>query len=454
MTEIESPNERSLAELIGEGDADACAGWLDSAERLDAVHTLTRLTDNERGQLLRLLEPAAAAEVVEQLPESQAIESIERLDAGTAARIIEELPSDDQADIVHELGATEAAAILDALDPVEAAEVRRLAEYDDHVAGGLMITELLSFRIGTTVRDVLRDLDERAEEYSGFNIQYTYVVGVDGALLGVLPLRELLLAPRSRLVEDLMIADPAYLCDTTSLPEIVSKFGDEPFLGLPVVDSEGRLVGVVERRAIQDAIAADADARYLQSQGIVGGEELRSMPLFLRSRRRLAWLSVNILLNILAASIIAMHQTTLEAVIALAVFLPIISDMSGCSGNQAVAVTMRELTLGVVRPADVFSVLLKELSVGLFNGLALGLLIGAVALAWKGNVYLGAVVGAALAINTMIAVAIGGTVPLVLKRFKMDPALASGPILTTMTDMCGFLLVLSLASAVLSRLQM
>ena len=151
----------------------------------------------------------------------------------------------------------------------------------------------------------------------------------------------------------------------------------------------------------------------------------------------------------IAASVIAFYEDTLTAVIALAVFLPIVSDMSGCSGNQAVAVSMRGLTLGAALPRDVLRVWRKEAIVGIINGLALGLLLGLAAWAWKGNAVLGLVVGAALAINTIVAVSIGGTVPLLLKRFKFDPAVASGPLLTTVTDMCGFFLLLSLASLVL-----
>jgi magnesium transporter len=166
----------------------------------------------------------------------------------------------------------------------------------------------------------------------------------------------------------------------------------------------------------------------------------------------LAWLSVNILLNVIAASVIAMYQETLAAVIALAVFLPIISDMSGCSGNQAVAVSMRELALGLVRPAELWRVWRKEVAVGLINGVALGLLIAGVAWAWKGNPFLALVVGVAMMLNTLVAVSIGGTVPLMLRRLGVDPALASGPILTTVTDMCGFFLLLSIAGALLPRL--
>jgi len=136
-------------------------------------------------------------------------------------------------------------------------------------------------------------------------------------------------------------------------------------------------------------------------------------------------------------------------VIALTVFLPIISDMSGCSGNQAVAVSMRELALGVVRPSEVARVWMKEISVGVLNGAALGLMIALVAYGWKGNPYLGLVVGLAMAVNTMVAVSLGGTLPLIMRRLNMDPALASGPILTTVTDMFGFFLVLSMAAMML-----
>ena len=176
------------------------------------------------------------------------------------------------------------------------------------------------------------------------------------------------------------------------------------------------------------------------------------MPLWHRASRRLSWLSVNIVLNIIAASVIAFYQETLASVIALAVFLPIISDMSGCSGNQAVAVSMRELSLGLVRPTELIRVWLKELSAGVINGGVLGLLVAIVAVLWKGNPYLGVVVGVSLFANTVIAVSIGGTVPLILKRFGFDPAVASGPLLTTVTDMCGFFLVLGLATLMLPLL--
>jgi len=211
------------------------------------------------------------------------------------------------------------------------------------------------------------------------------------------------------------------------------------------VETDGSLVGVVSRAAVDFAALERAEAESLKRQGVVV-DELRSMPLMLRSRRRLAWLSANIVLNIVAASVISAYEDILAAVIAIAVFLPMVSDMSGCSGNQAVAVTMRELSLGLVRPIDALRVWYKEVSIGVINGAVLGVLIGLVAWVWKGNPFLGLVIGLALGLNTILAVSIGGVVPLLLKRFGQDPAAASGPLLTTVTDVAGFFLVLSLAS--------
>jgi magnesium transporter len=208
----------------------------------------------------------------------------------------------------------------------------------------------------------------------------------------------------------------------------------------------------MEREAVEEARRNQVKSSFLKISGIVGGEEFRSMPLLQRSFRRLSWLAPNIILNIIAASVIAVYQDTLQAVIALAVFLPIISDMSGCSGNQAVAVSIRELSLGLIRPSEFARVFLKESGLGLINGIILGILLGLVAFLWQDNIYLGLVVGTALATNTLLSVLLGGSVPLLLRKLRIDPALASGPILTTVTDMCGFFLVLSLASAALSRL--
>jgi magnesium transporter len=448
----DNPSRKSFDPLqaaVDAKDSQAISDFLTSTNPADARRSISQLSDADQSKLLESLSFEDAAGVVEDLPESQAAQIIERLSARQAAGIVSELPSDEQADLISRLPEIEASAILDAMPAAYARGARRLLSYPSDSAGGLMITEMLSYRDNLTVGDVLDDLRAHADRYRSYDVQYAYVVDDGGRLVGVLQLRDLLLSLPGQTLSGVMIHDPLKLRDSARLEELERFFERHPLMGVPAVDEGGALVGVVRSVDVEQAAEERSNRSFLKFMGIVGGEELRTMPLRYRSMRRLSWLTVNILLNIIAASVIAFHQETLSAVIALAVFLPIISDMSGCSGNQAVAVSMRELTLGVIRPSEMWRVFRKEAAVGAINGVVLGLLLGLVGWIWQGNLMLGAVVAVALAANTLIAVCFGGLIPLALRGCGQDPALASGPILTTITDMTGFLLVLSIAGSVL-----
>lgn len=443
---------KEMSRLADAGNADDLQAFIDKLTISECTHALSHLDEEETEQVLALLPADEAAELIRHLPESQAALMIAVLQADTAAAIVHELPSDEQADVLGDLEQSQAEAILNSLPSDEAASVRELTAYEDDVAGGLMVSELMRFTDDMTVANVITQLSQDQEQYDDYDIRYGYVCDRNGALIGVLPMSQLLFEKRSRPISAIMIRQPLSVLDTTPLDQLIEFFDSHEFLGVPVVDQAGVLKGVVHREAVDYATVRATESDYLKSQGIVGGEELRTMPLWLRSRRRLSWLSINILLNVGAASVIALFQDTLKSVIALAVFLPIISDMSGCSGNQAVAVSMRELALGVVRPTELLRVWLKEISVGLINGSVLGMLVGIVAMIYDGNAYLGLVIGVALFANTLVAVSIGGTVPLLLKRLGVDPAVASGPLLTTITDMCGFFFVLGTATVLLNKL--
>ncbi|QDT13191.1 magnesium transporter [Planctomycetes bacterium K23_9] len=451
MTDHPQPAEELRAAITSQ-DAEAADLCIEELASADSVRAVLRLSDNDQSQLMTMLPNDHAASLLEELPESEAANLVSHLTADQAADILNEVNSDEQADILSRLSAADAEAILREMEPEEADDARRLMQYAGDVAGGLMISEYLSYVESSCVEDVLSDLRNHAADYARYQVQYAYVTAQDGPLVGVLRLRDLLLSKPGTSVSDLMIRDPESVNLLTPLRDLEQFFDRHPYFGVPVTDANGTLVGVVRQNAVLEASEELASQTLLKLTGILGGEELRTMPVRLRSFRRLSWLSINIVLNIAAASVIAMYQETLEAVIALAVFLPIISDMSGCSGNQAVAVSMRELSLGLVKPSEAFRVLWKEASVGIINGVTLGLLLGVIAFLWKGQIALGIVVATALAANTIIAVCIGGCVPLLLSGLKQDPALASGPILTTITDMCGFLLVLSLATAMLQWL--
>ncbi len=423
-------------------------------EGLDARTTarvVSELSTEQQADLLELLTPSDAVELLEDLPDVTAIDAVAAVEPAIAATIVQELPSDEQADLISALDTATAAAVLAELADDEAEQIAELAAYDDNTAGGLMVTEVIALRDIATVATTIRRMRSGASKLRNLDVQYAYVVAKGRRLVGVLRLRDLLIADEDARLSEIMIANPVSIEATTELIELVAFFEDHGYLGVPVIDDAGRLLGTVSRRSVDLAAEEQAVSDYRRSMGVVT-EELRSMPTLRRSRLRLAWLSVNIILNVVAASVIAAYQDTLSSVIALAVFLPMISDMSGCSGNQAVAVSMRELSLGLLKPTEWFRVWSKEAGVGLINGLALGGLLGVAAAFYAGNVWLGVVVGGALGLNTLVAVLLGGTIPLILKLCRVDPALASGPILTTVTDMCGFFAALSLATLLLDRL--
>jgi magnesium transporter len=440
-----------LQSLIRGNEPDQVRIFLNNLNSEDIVRSMIRLKKGDRRKLMTLISPQEAADIIDDIHDTQAADIIDDLEVKEAAAILNEMHSDDQVDILSELDKEDAEAIIHNMEPGEAESVRRLIQYEPDTAGGLMITEYLSFDENMTVGEVVRHLRKHSARLGEFSIKYIYVVS-GNVFVGVLQMVDLLLSPELKKLSKIVNRNTLTVRDTDTINELSSFFNTYDFYGVPVLDDQNELVGVVLRKSILEAGMEKATMNLLETQGIVGGEELRTYPLHKRSGRRLSWLSVNIVLNIIAASVIAFYQETLSSVIALAVFLPIISDMSGCSGNQAVAVSMRELSLGLVKPNEVFRVWFQEISVGLINGIVLGILIGLAAFLWKGNMYLGFVVGGALTLNTMLAVSLGGTIPLLLKRFGIDPALASSPILTTITDMFGFFLALSFASIALSHI--
>jgi len=440
-----------LTELIQTGSALDAQAFLDQLPSGEVARTLSRLTDEQHSALLLLLGPEASASLIEPLSDAQTRQIIEELPPQHAATIVEELHSAGQADVLGDLASADAAAILEHMPEADATAARELLKYGPHTAGGLMITEYVSYGAELAIGDVVDDIRRNSERYYDYHIQYCFVTDESERLVGVLRMLDLLIASQSQQVSSIM-RSPLSVAASAGLEDLKDFFGAHAFLGVPVIDDCGVMLGVVRRARVAEVLGERATETFLAVSGLIGEDELRTMPLLLRARRRLSWLSINIVLNVIAASVIAFYEDTLAAVIALAVFLPIISDMSGCSGNQAVAVSIRELTLGLVRPYEFLRIVFKEGAVGLINGTVLGVLLGTMAVIWKGNVYLGLVVGSALMLNTLLAVMLGGLIPLGLKAAKQDPALASGPILTTVTDLVGFFLVLSFASFMLACL--
>jgi magnesium transporter len=395
-----------------------------------------------------LLPADEAAGLLMELPIPQAADCLENLAPERAAALIEHFPSNEQADLLADLE-DKAPAVIALLSTETAKRVRLLRQYRADTAGGLMVAEFLAYRENLQVADVVDDLRSHAQKYSRLDVQYAYITDDSDRLVGVLRLRDLLLLDRTDSVKTAMVPAPLRVRPEASLDELLRLFDRHPFLGVPVVDSGDRLLGIVLRVDVEEATSERADRRMLLMSGVTGGEESRAMPWAGRVLRRAPWLCISLLLSLAAASVIGWYQETLATAIALAVFLPVISGMGGNSGNQALAVSIRELSLGLVQPQEFLWVVLKEASVGVTNGLLLGLGVGTLCFVWQQSIRLSIVVGTAITLNTLVAACLGGILPLLLKKWRLDPALASGPVLAAVNDLCGFLFALVLADLLL-----
>lgn len=439
-----------MESLVDEGDAQSLGSFLESLTPFETARAISRLEHEKQIRLLTLLDPEEAADLIEELSDVQGSDIVEILPADQAAAIVDAMESDHRADILGEMDDSDAEAILVAMDPGEAEDARQLMEFDDDVAGGLMVTEFVTYSVTQTVQDVLADLRKNAEYYSEIEVQYAYVQSEQGRLIGVLRIRDLVLTKGDVSVASVMVTNPIYVTADTPLEELDSMFERYSFYGLPVTDEDGRLLGVVRRSDVEEARSERAERHFMRHSGIIRGDELRNMPYRERSVRRLAWLAINLVLSALAASVILLFESTIAAITALAAIIPIVGNMCGCAGNQALAVSIREMALGIIDTRDYLHVCRKELEIALLNGACIGILLGLAVSLFTGNELLGVAVGAAIALNTLIAVTVGGVTPLMLSRMNLDPALAAGPVLMTVVDMCGFLLVLAFAAAVVA----
>ncbi len=452
--EITEPKDAwvEIRALMEARDGSALVNWIDGLPAGEIGRLLSRLNDDEVKTVMDLIGPEESAELLGLISEAQAVDIIEDLPSESAAKIVGELDSDEQADILGELDKEDAEAILSHMDPEDASDARRLIDYDWSTAGGIMITEFLCFHEKITTQQLLEDLRKNRDVYADYDVGYIYITDREKRLKGVLKLRDMLLSQDNVRLGTVMAKDPIKVKTDENLAALRGIFETHELLGIPVVDRHGRLVGVVRRAAVEEAVGEQATEDFLKLSGLSGEEELRSMPFWERSQRRLSWLVIGMLLSLAASTVIAFFEHVVQDVIILAAFLPVVANLSGSSGNQAVAVSIRELTLGLVKPWEVFRVLFQELRVGAVNGLFLGLILGTIVSVWKSNVYLGMVVGGAMFFNSMISVVLGGCVPLVLKWMKQDPALASGPFVATLADACGFFITLMLASTMITHL--
>ena len=437
-----------LEGLVNEGLTAEAMVRLKRLRIADQAEALVRFPPDAQTVLLAVLPSDDLGAIIKELEVEDAVALCEKIENSKLPEIFDAASPDIAADV---LKALEPASAEDVLVKMETApDVIPLLEYEDDAAGGLMTPEFVALRETMTTGQALDFLRLWAREIGPDPeyLHYLFVVDWEGALKGGLSLAQLVLASRGQFVSLLMDEDIISVGVETDQEEAARLMERYDIFNLPVVDDDGRLVGVVWLDDMIRVLEDEATEDMFRMIGVA--EEEKALGPFWRSvRNRLPWLVVNLGTAVLAGYVITLFQSTMGQVVALAAFLPVIAGQGGIAGTQTLTLIIRSITLGEVSPANARQLLLKELGLGLVHGLALGLVVGLIAFIWKGSEYLALVVGIAMTANLVVAGISGVVVPLGFRALRIDPALSSAVAVTTLTDVLGFLVYLGLATAVI-----
>jgi magnesium transporter len=409
------------------------------------------LHDNERAAAFSILverQPKLAMESVSELGPERGATLLAGRSAEDIAKLVQEIPSDDAAALVDHLPEDLSNEVLELMRRRESGQVESLLDYADKTAGRIMNPNVFALSEDLTVAEAVSALQ------SAINVEmvfYLYVVDARRHLVGVTSLRRLLLVSPETPLKRIMTPDVFSVRVDTDQEEAARLVASYNLLAIPVIDEENKLAGVITVDDVIDVLKDEATEDLYRLAGVSGDERVET-PAWEALRKRLPWLGVNLATAFLAASVVAAFEDTISQATALAVFMPIVAGMGGNAGTQTLTVIVRGLALGELSGANARKALFKEVTIGLGNGTALGLVASLVAWLTKGNPVLGLLLGMAMVCNMLVASTAGTLVPLGLKAMKVDPALASSVFITTFTDVVGFASFLGLATIFLRYL--
>jgi magnesium transporter len=412
----------------------------------DCAEILSHLTLSEQCRLLEHL-PALelATTIFSYLDEESRLELIPHLSTPRLVAMIRLLPPDDAVDILGDMPPERLQEMLEQLPEALAKQINQLLAYDPQTAGGLMTTDYFVLNDTCTVAEALQRIRRAGTAETVF---YLYVVDAAHRLVGVVSLRQLVMAEPESLLRDLMETDVISVTTDEDQAQIARLITQYDFLALPVVDRSHHLVGIVTVDDIIDVLSEEATEDMLRMAGVHPDEMLQAS-----SRRtirhRLPWLSVSWVGGLLASYVIDTHEETLSHLVMLAAYIPVITGMGGNAATQSLAIAVRGLATGSLSPRQFGATFLKEGRIGLSLGAIYGLLLGSVVLVWQASPKLGLVVGIAIWAAMSIAATLGGILPLIFARLRLDPAVASGPFLTTAIDVIGLAIYLTTAKLLL-----
>lgn len=439
--------EKQLAQLdraLNAGTLGDVAGIVGDLSPGDVAYLITSYPPRIRQVLWSLLEPEQEADVLNELPEELRNQFLVEMEPRALASIVGQLDDDDVADILHDLPESITEQVLGIMDEADRSRLATVLAFPDDVAGGLMSTDTITIRADLTLDVVMRYLRRHAEIPE--NTDCLVVVNREDHFVGILPIRTLLVADPRQSVREMMVTTRDAIPALLPAAEVARLFERNDWISAPVIDEQSQLLGRITIDDVVDVIREEADHSLTSLGGIADDEDTFSTVMQTAPRRAL-WLGINLLTAFIAASVINIFQDTIEKVVALAVLMPIVASMGGIAGTQTLTVLIRGIAMGQLNSRNQRWLVGREAMVGLVNGALWAVVVAVAASLWFQDWTLALIIAAAMVINLLTAGIAGALIPLTLRGWGIDPALAGGVLLTTVTDVVGFLSFLGLAAA-------
>jgi magnesium transporter len=409
------------------------------------------LDDENRTKVYHFLSPEEMAELFENLEadDEDFKEVLAQMNPNYAADMLSNMYADDAVDVLNELDKDQVASYLTIMDEDAAQEIKDLLHYEEYTAGSIMTTEFIAISANQTVRSAMFILKNEAPQAE--TIYYLFVIDEEKRLAGVISLRDLIVADDDTMISEIMNERVVSVSVGEDQEEVARMMRDYNFLALPVVDFQNHLLGIITVDDIIDVMEEEASDDYSKLAGIADLDTMDRNP-FSAAKKRLPWLIILLFLGMFTASLIGRFEETLNKVAILAVFIPLIAGMAGNTGTQALAVAVRGIATGDLEKENKWSIIVREAGTGLITGSICGILVTFIVYFWQGDLFLGVLVGISIFITLIIATLAGSLVPLLMHRLKIDPAVASGPFITTINDIISILIYFGIATAFMSYL--
>ena len=442
-TQIQDQTLKVIGDALQSGTMQRARRILNALHPAEIANLIEALPHSQRGIVWNMLDHDDDGEILLHVGDEVRSGLIDLMDSDALVSATEGLEIDDLADLIADLPDTVTQQALAGMDYQDRQRLEAVMAYDEDTAGGLMNTDTVTVRRDVTLDVVLRYLRTRGELPRATDS--LFVVDRYDHYIGTLPLTKVLTSKPTELVRDILVDDVEAFSAQTEDHIIAKSFEDLDLLSAAVVDEDNKLIGRITVDDVVDVIREEAEHSVFSMAGLSEEEDLFG-PVVASTRRRAIWLGVNLATAFLAAWVISLFQPTLEKIIVLAVLIPVVASMGGIAGSQTLTLVIRGIATGQVGKSNSKLLLFKELAVGFLNGMVWAIVVALVVMLWFKDIKMGGIIAAAMAANLICAALAGVTIPIILRKLKIDPALAGGVVLTTITDVVGIFAFLGLAT--------